>query len=367
MASRNGGGFRLNVLNPGGRDPEQHFDRGASLQLAGSRDASCKLALRKKTDPALHAPVNYHAYAACTGGSFLRETKRAVERKNPVLLLLRQDFRQGEEALAALQKAGIPVAVSLKETGLFQIAEQLEDATRLGRFLRIVAQANMFLVSTSEAADFYRAVCGKEARVAFIPTPYPLHDPAWDFSTPINERRGIFIGTREWHVASRNHLAALLAARRISDATGEPVTVYNFDAWTGKRLLANLGFRADQLRIVKRGGSYSDYLRVVAGHKIIFQLDCSLVPGQVAGDALICRMPCVGGNGAIDRVAFPELCGQGRSIFELAEIARKLVQDPTLYRDALAAAQKRANEELSFAKVARQLEDFFQGERIASK
>jgi len=51
-------------------------------------------------------------------------------------------------------------------------------------------------------------------RVAFIPTPYPIDDRRWDFSRPIEERSGIFIGTREWNVLSRNHLGALLVARR---------------------------------------------------------------------------------------------------------------------------------------------------------
>ena len=57
----------------------------------------------------------------------------------------------------------------------------------------------------------------------FIPTPYPLHDPRWDFSRPFGERSGIFIGTREWNVPSRQHLAALVLALGL----GEPVTVFD--------------------------------------------------------------------------------------------------------------------------------------------
>ncbi len=87
--------FRLNVLNPGGRDPEQHF--GAGSDGAGA-----------------HAPVNYHAYAACTGGSFFRDTARAIAAGDPVVLLLRGDFRESERALGALKKARVPVAVTLK-------------------------------------------------------------------------------------------------------------------------------------------------------------------------------------------------------------------------------------------------------------
>ena len=64
-------GFRLTVLNPGGHDHEQSFPHDAG-----------------EPGPE-HAPVNFHALAACTRGSFQRETKRAVAEETPVLLLLR--------------------------------------------------------------------------------------------------------------------------------------------------------------------------------------------------------------------------------------------------------------------------------------
>lgn len=335
--------FRLNVLNPGGRDPEQHFaDAGA-------------------IDPKAHAPVNFHAYAACTSGSFFCETKRAAAEGNPVLLLLRGDFRDSERALAALQRAGIPVAVSLKETGLHQIARQLEDAAKLARFLRLIKDADGCIAPTPEAADIYRAIRGDDEGIAYLPTPYPVHDARWTFSRPHEERRGIFVGTREWEVPSRNHAAALLAARQISDATDETVSVFNLEGRKGHRRLSTLGFPAGRLRVLERTRTYTEYLPIVAEHKIVLHLDSSSVPGQVAGDALLCRLPCVGGNGAIEREVFPELCGAGRSIGELMEIARNLLQDGVAYRTAIADSQRRALERLSFEYAATQLEEFFRG------
>jgi hypothetical protein len=204
------GGLRLTVLNPGGRDKEQDF----SSPAPASSD--------------VHAPVNFHAYAACTGGAFHRDVGAAVAAGRPVLLLLRGDFRAAHRALRALRNASIPVAVSLKETGLHQIAEQLQDAGRLSRFMELVAAADGCIAPTPEAADIYRDLRRGEG-VAFIPTPYPLHDSQWDFSGPVEHRHGILVGTREWDVLSRNHAAALFAARQLSDTTGCRVTVYNFD------------------------------------------------------------------------------------------------------------------------------------------
>ena len=332
--------FRLTVLNPAGRDPEQHFPDGAG----------------ETTQP--HAPINFHAYAACTRGSFHRETKSASVEGTPVLLLLRGDFRASERALTALQGSGRLVAVSLKETGLHQIAQQLRDPAKLGRFSQIVKRADGCIAPTPEAADFYRAIRGSE-RVAFIPTPYPIEDSRWNFSRPLEERSGIFIGTREWEVPSRNHLGALLLARRLGEETGEQVTVFNYDGRKGARLLGEIGFAAEQLRVLDRKLAYPDYLKEVAKHKVVLQLDTSFVPGQVAGDALLCRIPCVGGNGAIDRLAFPGTCGHARSIEEIRQIASRLLSDRKFYEQNVAAIESRASPRLSFDVVAGHLEKFF--------
>src|SRR5438309_2359095 len=213
MASEDAADFRLSVLNPGGRDPEQYFDEGAPPNATA------------------HPPINFHALAACTFGSVHRETKNAIAEKSPVLLLIRGDFRATERALAELKKHGRKVAVSFKESGLHQIAQQLSHRARLARFLRIVAQADGCIATTPEAAEIYRRarLPRDAAEVAFIPTPYPLEDRQWDFTVPPNEQSGIFVGTREWDVPSRNHAAALLLARELCQKSGESVTVFNLN------------------------------------------------------------------------------------------------------------------------------------------
>src|SRR6266436_3543381 len=301
MASHGADDFRLTVLNPGGRDPEQHFRNAAGPAAK------------------VHPPVNLHGYAACTRGFFHHDTRRAIAEATPVLLLLRGDLRTSERALSELKKRGRAVAVSLKETGLHQIAQQLCVRAKVSRFMKIVARADGCIATTPEAAEIYQRARWKHdpATVAFIPTPYPLEDPQWNFSVPVDEQSGIFVGTREWDVPSRNHFAALLVARQLSEATGEPVTAVNLYGYRGRRLLGELNFPKGKLRLIEKWKAYPDYLRAVAGNKIVLQLDRSHVPGQVAGDALLCRIPCVGGDGAIERIAFPKICGEGRAITEI--------------------------------------------------
>src|SRR3989442_13803525 len=343
MASQGGDDFRLTVLNPGGRDPEQHFQETASPN--GQE----------------HPPINFHGYAACTRGVFHYDTRRAIAEATPVLLLLRGDFRNSERALSELKKHGRTVAVSLKETGLHQIAQQLCDREKLSRFMKILAQADGCIATTPEAAEIYqRARCKYEpATVAFIPTPYPVEDRQWNFSVSPDDQSGIFLGTREWDVPSRNHFAALLVARQLCEATGEPVTVVNLDGYKARRLLWELKFPEAKFHIIEEKKSFPDYLREVARHKIILQLDRSRVPGQVAGDALLCRTVCVGGDGAIERIAFPKTCSVGREIGEIASIALELLKNAESRAAMVADSQKRALKRLSFQAVHLQLAEFF--------
>jgi len=342
MPLASAGNFRLTVLNPGGRDPEQRFQ---SIPTPGE---------------APHPPINFHAFAACTFGAFHRNTRSALAEETPVLLLLRGDFRASERALAELKRKDRTVAVSLKETGLHQISQQLRDCGKLSRFINIVRQAQACIATTPEAAEIYQHVCSKDdfLKTAFIPTPYPVENRQWDFSVP-GEQSGIFIGTREWDVPSRNHLAALLIARQLCETTGERVTVVNLDGYRGRRLLGELNFPEGKLRLIEKWKAYPDYLRDVSGHKIVLQLDRSHVPGQVAGDALLCRIPCIGGDGAIERIAFPNTCGEGRTISEIASLALDLLSNTELRKAVVAKSQERARECLSFETVRSQLAKFF--------
>jgi len=225
--------------------------------------------------------------------------------------------------------------------------------------MKIVAQADGCIATTPEAAEICQSARSSLMRVAFIPTPYPIEDQRWNFCLPPDEQSGIFVGTREWDVPSRNHFAALLVARQLCDATGEPITVVNLDGYKGRRLLAELKIPAKKLRVIEKWKSYPDYLRDVARHKIVLQLDRSQVPGQVAGDALLCRIPCVGGDGAIERIVFSKTCGEGRTNTEIASMALDLLKNADLRGVIVAESEQRALEQVSFQAIRSQLAKFF--------
>ena len=169
--------MKFAVLNPGGRDPDQLFSDGAG----------------KPEDPG-HPPVNYHAYAACCRGGFFRSENSIPEGTDKVLLLLRKrNLRQALKSLASLRKRGSLIFVSCKESGSHQVADLLGDVARWQLFQEICSAADGAISSTPELVSLYRtAGC---SRVDFIPTPYPVGSPAWNFSQPLEKRRGILAET----------------------------------------------------------------------------------------------------------------------------------------------------------------------------
>jgi hypothetical protein len=324
----------LAVLNPGGRDPGQSYEQGI-VKLTGSE----------------HPPVNYHGYAACTAGAFYREPELAARHRS-VLLLLRGDFKKARSAFRVLKAHGCFVGISLKESGTHQVANQLAHPGRLGLFRELAANADLCLASTPELVSLYASV---SRRVVQIPTPYPIDLEGWDFSQPPGERRGIFIGTREFDVPSRNHLLALAAVRTLS----ERITVIS-SGTRAIRLINTLGFPPDQLNVSLRL-AYPDYLRLMARHRIVLQFDQSFVPGQVAGDAAMCGIPTIGGNGAVERLICPSLHGHGRTFSELIQFAGQILHDDAFYEQQTVTMRKAALESISFASVREQLARSFPG------
>lgn len=309
------------VLNPGGRDPEQLFPNGAGLP----------------TDPG-HPPVNFHAYAACLNGGFYRDVRRLPKPAGAVLILIRQRIGLAVDALRAARKAGWKVWVTFKETGAHQLAEFLNDAKRMETLRQLCAEADGCLAATPETAALFQAFGA--TNVSFVPTPYPVDVPAWNFAQLDSERRGIWIGTREFDVPSRNHATAIALAL----STGESVSVMVTDARSRRKALA-LG----AVNVIEGPLNYAEYLRKMAAHRVVFQLDSSRVPGQVAGDALLTRTPCVGGDGAVESMAFPETNGIGKSHWQLLGILQQACVNDSEFDQIRQLVDERAQSCLSFA------------------
>ncbi len=320
----------LAVLNPGGNDPTRLFYSGAG----------------SPTDPG-HPPVNYHSYAACLRTGFFQKEREVPPHASAALVLMRKNgLKDALAAVVALKKRNCRTFISWKESGLHQVASALEDRGRYEKFREICQAADGFISSTTELVSLYQAAgC---AQGEFIPTPYPVEEGVWNFSRPLEQRRGIMIGTREFDVPSRNHMLAI----NLAVGLGETVTVINTGGSYGERQLRAI---SPDLRIINGRQAYPDYLRLMANHRLVFQMDRSAVPGQVAGDALLCRLPCVGGDSAMERLAYPGLSGFGHEISEILPLVRQLLSDDKFYLTEIEASQQAALETVSFSAVAKRL------------
>jgi hypothetical protein len=318
---------RIDVLNPDGRDPPVDYRSGVG-----------------KPDPDVHPPVNYWAYAAATGGRFHQHLDTLTEPCDAVIVLLRRRNAAARRALRSLKDRGQRVFVSWKETGRHQIDQQTRWWWQRAGVGRTLALADGAVAATEHAIDRYKQGAPSSLPVHFVPTPYPVDVPEWDFSLPIENRRGILVGTRELDVPSRRHAEALQLAAELSKRCAVPLTVMSDGE---DRRVREICAGVD-LRIQPRL-PYPEYLRMLAKHRIVVQLDGSHVPGQVAGDALLCRLVAVGGNGTTERIAYPAYSRLNESPSQLLAAAERLLNEESVYRAAVEQSQQAARAKLSFA------------------
>ncbi|MCB1062428.1 MAG: hypothetical protein KDN20_05850 [Verrucomicrobiae bacterium] len=339
----------LAVLNPGGRDPSIDYAHGPR---------------KPGKDP--HPPINYHAYAAATKGGFFDRASAILEQQDrfdAVLVLIRSRVNVSLEAIRKLKDAGVPVLAAWKESGPYQIADQLRSTRSLEAYQDILTLADGILSPTAvlpprwgwlSAAEF-------ERKTRFIPTPYPLEFPEWDFGKPLEKREGIMVGTRQFFVPTRNHLHTLSRVAVLSEELEMPITVINGDKRSGRRLLRQLesSFPESRLHVVNQPLSYDRYLTKIASHRLVFQLDRSYVPGQVAGDAALCRTLCAGGNSALEGLIFPDLADDGSGSLEAVDDRlRILMEDAVAYEKAVNESIRRARDFACYGVVAGQLATF---------
>ena len=336
----------LAVLNPRGRDPFLDYRE-----------------LPSEPFPGIHAPVNFHAYAAATGGAFFDTTEEVIaqrDRFDAVLVLIRKRAWISLKAVRTLQAAGIPVIVAWKECSEAQIAKQLRSLRAGMAYRKLIALADGILSPTLTPPPRPAGISAHEfsAKLRTIPTPYPLELPGWDFSRPLETRSGIFVGTREFKTASRNHLRAIQELIAITEKIPVPrVTVINTEGKSGSRQLHSLAgqFPEGVLQIVESTLPYPTYMKLLATHRVVYQRDLSGVPGQVAGDCLLARTLCAGGNSTLEKIAFNEFsAGENGSLDRLAAV----LTDDAEYAAAIEASQDIAAEQLSYSAVAKRLAEW---------
>ena len=325
------------VLQPGARSRDRSFARG---QLAPDDPGS--------------SPHGVLAYAACRQGSFHRSLRSLPDDAKDVLMVLeKRNLRKALAALKFLRGKDARIRVTCHDSGSLGIAALLGDVTRFDLFREICRLSDGAVAATPESVSVYAAAGCPET--VLIPPPCPVDLAAWDFSQPMGKRRGIFIGTNSFLPGASNHMAALMMADRLSRELECPLAVVNTEGRRGGMILKSLRKNNPLFFLVEAPVGLADLLRVVSLHRIVWQLDGSSGWGEGAVSALLCRIPCVGGNGAVERIAFPGLSSPA-SREDMLESARLLLTNDKAWQEQVDASQQRAAEFLSFRKTAARLQ-----------
>lgn len=320
----------LDVLVPQGRDEHMDFSGGVP-------------------DPSSdgHAPINFHAFAAASGGSFHAEIGTIKADRRAVLVLIPRRAERALEAAIALKNAGHLVLATWKECGVHQIESMLRSAdheTAIGRMKDVVDG----WIAASPAASLFLGAWEPRVRMHELPTPYPVDVDAWRNETAWKDRSGIFVGTREWKVPTRRHADAMrLAMILAKDHPGTRLTCIHTGGMCGRWRVWRMHRGQVDVRLL-RPMSYRRYLECLGRARLVLQRDASGVPGQVAGDSLLAGVPCLGGDGMLDRLAFGHLPGAPDDESRVLECASRLLESEEAWSLAMAEARARAGESVAF-------------------
>jgi hypothetical protein len=332
--------MQLCVLDPSSKDPDQTFP-----DFAG------------KPDLTKQSPLGYRGLAACTGGGYYRKDSSIPAHERRVLLVLHRNLKACRQNVINLRRAGKTIILAWSKPGAFELETILRSPSDLSLFREICGRAHGAIAVTSDVEPVFRG--GGVLHVETIPMPLPVESPEWDFSIRPEDRQGIFLGTWDRSDVTRRHLTALMGLRDVVSQMYEPLTVFNLDGWRGRRWLRQLGYPSGLLRVIERRLPHAEYLRKMATHKMVFQLDASGGPGRVAGDALLCRIPCIGGNGVTEQIIFPELSDLRTSTPDTLYAVSRLLDHGHDRELAVEQALNLAKQRLSFEVIQQSLEQLF--------
>lgn len=299
-----------------------------------------------------YEPAFVHAYAACTGGAVFAATEKIPP--GPVLVVLRKNnLRRAVAAIGRLRAGGSKVLATTGACSTHGLAGMLGDTTRWELFREACAACDAAVAPVPRLVPFLENAGAP--RVEFIPVPVDLGSapPA----KPLADLRGIFVGTREFRIPTRRHLEAVVLADSLSRRLQVPLAVLNSEGRDGGMVLKDLQRRNPLFFIIEAPLTRADFLDVLRLHRIVWQLDSSSGPGRVAADALLCGIPCVGGDGAVETLAFPGLCGP-RNPQGLLEAAARLLTDDAFWQEAMAGAAKADSKGFSPGAVSARLREF---------
>ena len=305
-------------------------------------------------------PLGYIGFAVASHGRIFRTLTDSVADPQPILIVADARLEAAKSAIQTIRNAAANaprrVLLTFVERAMKEIMAELRNPQSMERFKALLNLADGMIVSAPELLGFINSL-NVNCQCIHIPAPYPLENPQWDVSLPTNQRSGIFFGDIPFREPDRNMLAWLYAAAEIAAKTGHHLSIFSTPGFSQGPTAAQLGLSAPMFTQIP-ACDYGSYLQHLASHRIVIKPNSLDGVSNVAGDALLSRIICVGGEGTLERVAFRESCGSGRSSDNIRAIAESLLTDDAFYDRQVEKSQQIAMQSMSFGAVNARLEEF---------
>jgi len=301
-----------------------------------------------------HPPTCFHSFAAATNGMVvnLHDSQTDIDKLSSCDMVL---IHANVNPLLA-----IDVSYRLKELGKVVLLSYHENIKALNNIHYMWPNYTIEFIETLEtgfidALLFSTPLKGKllwefiseraSKPVEYCPTTCAC-PRLENILTPIDKRKGIIIGTRHFDIEiTRNTLQNLILTAKLSNQYDVPVTFvfanidpsfsHHIDDWYkvfDKQ--SNFNLICGNKHIVHRVNhilSYLDCVRLISKHRICINLDWAMSQGDVPGDCMWVNVPCIGGNGNIQDIAFSSIKVDDTNLDQVYDTCGQLLTDDNLY------------------------------------
>jgi len=242
-----------------------------------------------------HPPISWHSYAAAFNGRFIsaphEKMKECVEWADVVLVTINYSPKASQKIIQHIQSLGKIVFSAFHENG-FAFQRNAKNLQWLKEFRDCANQADYFLTYPMDYIfrDVYKNLGIEEQKLVYLPQPYDLNR-AHEFTTPEDERAGIFIGPRRKDdELERNWILNIIRAAGTilkRDDVNPIISLINSSSISNEKLRDDLqGLYPSIIFEVYSSMPYEDYLRLIGKHQYYINDDSSSTQGQCDADAL---------------------------------------------------------------------------------
>ena len=283
--------------------------------------------------------VSWHSIPAAFETEFhvyKKEGWQGIFKWDHILVMVKDDPKELFPLISKLKLMKKTVGIAFHENGNY-FSLKANDLAWLHELKSLVEMGDYFWNLNVPLEEFFSQVFDVPIFSCWHAFP---HDWNHGFTVPIENREGIFIGTRTLSQnLKRNTLFSLGVANKIAAENKTFATFFcedKIDLKFMQSYLINLGL--ENTRIIPGPLPYESWLKLIATHKVLFQMDASDTLGQVVGDAVLVGVPSVGGT-TVNSHLFGTYCEVGDHAPALSAILEN-PDTPNQFEESFAAFRK---------------------------